>query len=167
MKVVNIHERELNASAEAVGMLIDTISSKDSCLWPKDLWPRMQLDRPLAVGAAGGHGPIRYTVEEYEPGRFVKFRFTGPKGFDGFHAMELDVGAGPQVVLRHRLEMTTRSVAIVSWPLLFEPLHDALVEDALTTAEVSLGLPPRVRPWSLRVKMLRWFVLGGKARPQG
>ncbi len=45
-------------------------------------------------------------------------------------------------------------------------MHDALIEDSLTTAEVSLGLPPCVRAWSPWVRLLRWLVSGGKARAQ-
>lgn len=45
-------------------------------------------------------------------------------------------------------------------------LVDSLVEDSLATAEASLGLTPRMRPWSLWVRMLRWAFSGGNAGPQ-
>lgn len=165
MKVVNVHQRELQATSEKVGALMDSLASKGDALWPKQSWPRMEFDRPLGMGATGGHGPIRYFVEEYHPGRSIKFRFTGPKGFDGFHGYEV-LPTGESVVLRHTLRMDTRGLAVVSWPLVFRPMHDALIEDSLTTAEVSLGLPPRVRVWSPWVRLLRWLVSGGKARAQ-
>lgn len=166
MQVLNIHERELRASAPKVGALIDSLASPEDRLWPRSVWPRMKFDRPLAVGAVGGHGPIRYTVEDYVPATSVRFRFLGPKGFDGFHALERVAKDPDTTLVRHVLSMRTHGPAQLSWPLVFRPLHDALIEDAFTQAEVSLGLEPGLRPWSLRVRCLRWLVSGGKARPQ-
>ncbi len=79
MKVINIHERELGANHEQVGALIDSLASEDDRLWPGHSWPRMKFDRPLSIGATGGHGPIRYFIEGYKPGKFIKFCFTNPK----------------------------------------------------------------------------------------
>ena len=89
MKIHNVHERSLAAGADRVGALLDTLSSSRDALWPRGAWPPMRFDGPLAEGANGGHGPIRYTVESYTPGRSVRFRFTGPRGFDGFHGFEV------------------------------------------------------------------------------
>jgi hypothetical protein len=161
MKVVNIHERRLGTDAVRVGALIDQLASPQDRLWPKDAWPDMKLDRPLGVGAKGGHGPIRYIVEAYEPGRSLTCRFTGPRGFDGIHRMEVvnDTGA---VLLRHTLEMQTRGPALLTWPILFRPLHDALLEDGMTKGEHAMGLEARPVPWSLRVRLLRWLISTGK-----
>lgn len=118
----------------------------------------MRFDRPLQVGAVGGHGPIRYDVEEYSTGRLVQFRFTGPQGFHGSHRFEATTVPGGRSRLRHVLEMDTSGFARISWPLVFRPLHDALVEDALDRAEVSLGSPPiESAQWSWYVRMLRWI----------
>ncbi|MDQ3135435.1 MAG: hypothetical protein M3Q76_11655, partial [Acidobacteriota bacterium] len=65
----NVHERILQSPFAAAGELIDKLASRDDLLWPRERWPAMKLDRPLGVGAKGGHGPIRYVVEAYEPGR--------------------------------------------------------------------------------------------------
>lgn len=155
MKVLNIHERELPESPKRVGALIDSLSSSEDALWPQQSWPRMEFDRPLSVGAVGGHGPIRYFVEAYITGQSIRFRFTGPRGFDGHHGYEI-VNSGAQgCVLRHTLEMTTRGPAIVSWPLVFRPMHDALIEDSLAVVQASLGHVPRVQPWSAWVRILR------------
>lgn len=81
--VLNIHTRDLHTSRDAVGALLDSLASKQDLLWPHDRWPTMRLDRPLQIGAAGGHGPIRYRVEWYEPGRAVLFRFPGRSCFAG------------------------------------------------------------------------------------
>ncbi|HNB74334.1 MAG TPA: SRPBCC family protein, partial [Acidobacteriota bacterium] len=119
MNVLNIHERRLEANFDQVGALIDTLASPGDRLWPKRLWPPMKFDRPLGVGADGGHGPIRYYVEEYTPGNSIKFRFTGPKGFDGYHRLDVLEGLGNTVVIRHTLEMKTHGLAIILWPLVF------------------------------------------------
>lgn len=115
----------------------------------------MRLDRPLQVGAAGGHGPIRYEVEAYEPGRIVRFRLHAPRGFDGFHEFEIVATGAQQTRLRHVLEMTAHGPARITWPIVFRPLHDALVEDCLDGAARAVGEPPASRPWSLWVRILR------------
>ena len=166
MKVLNVHQRELRATREAVGALIDSLTSSTDALWPRQSWPRMEFDRALAVGATGGHGPIRYFVEAYAPGRSIRFRFTAPEGFDGWHGYEVLETPGTRVALRHTLEMTARGPAILSWPLVFRPLHDALIEDSLATAEASLGRSPRLQRWSPWVRLLRWVSTGGKAPTQ-
>lgn len=165
-KVVNVHQRTLEATPNEVGALIDSLSSKKDALWPTLSWPPMKFDRPLGEGAAGGHGPIQYFVEEYTPGQSVRFRFTGPDGFNGYHEFQTVVQGTGSTVLRHSLKMTTRGFARLSWPVVFRPLHNALVEDALTTAEASLGLSPRSEPWSPWVRFVRWALTGGKAGPQ-
>jgi len=166
MRILNIHQRQFEASAEAVGALIDSLASAADRLWPGRLWPRMRLDRPLGPGAAGGHGPIRYLVERYQAGKEIRFRFTAPRGFRGTHGYQVCCESDGRVILRHTLEMTTRGTALLSWPLLYGPLHDALLEDSLTLAAVMLGQHPDLRPWSRRVRLLRWLVSGGRAPAQ-
>jgi hypothetical protein len=157
MKVVNVHRRKLQASPERVGALLDSLSSPQDALSCRQ-WPRMIFDRPLAVGASGGHGPIGYFVEAYWPGDSIRFRFTAPKGLDGWHGFEVIRTGDSECVLEHRIEMEIGGPALLSWPLMFGPLHDALTEDALSQAQVSLGLEPQRVEWPLRVKLLRWLV---------
>jgi hypothetical protein len=166
MKVINIHERELEASHEKAGALIDSLSSPSDSLWPRQSWPPMHFDRPLAVGATGGHGPIRYRVESYTPGQSVKFRFLEPKGFDGYHCFEIAHVSERSCVLRHTIEMTTHGLACFTWMLIIRPLHDALLEDALDVAQASLGLIPQKHTWSLRVRFLRWMLAKRRTRKQ-
>jgi len=165
MKVINVHERELNASPASVGALIDSLATDKDLLWPSHSWPRMEFDRPLSVGVTGGHGPVRYLVEAYTPGWSVRFRFIRPKGFDGFHCYDV-FPAGDKIILRHTLEMQAHGTAVVTWLLMFCPMHDALIEDSLAHAEASLGLSPKVWPWSPWVKLLRWILSGGRASKQ-
>jgi hypothetical protein len=166
MRVLNVHERELQGTHEEVGAMIDSLSSPRDALWPWHSWPRMEFDRPLAVGAVGGHGPVRYVVEDYAPGRSIRFRFTGPKGFHGYHSYEIIDSPGRGCVLRHTLEMTTHGLAVLTWPLMFRPMHDALLEDSLAVAQASLGCDPQMRPWSPWVRLLRWLLSGGRTRAQ-
>jgi len=155
MQVHSVHEREFDLSLASVGSLIDSLASSNDRLWPNDKWPPMRFDRALAVGARGGHGPIRYSFEEYQPSRLVVFRFLAPRGFDGTHRYEVAEQQG-RTVLRHVLEMHATGLASLSWPLLFQPLHDALIEDSLDKAVVSLGNVLRnAARWSISVRVLR------------
>lgn len=155
MLVRNIHEREFALPLATVGSLIDSLGSSKDRLWPQDRWPAMRFDRALSVGAVGGHGPIRYSIEEYRPSRLIVFRFLAPHGFEGAHRYEVFEQQG-RTFLRHVLEMRTTGFARLTWPLLFRPLHDALIEDSLDKAALSVGCVPRNSPhWSISVKVLR------------
>lgn len=144
--ITNVHRRKVGDGA---GSLVDGLSGPDDPIWPP-AWPPLLLDRPLSVGAAGGHGPVGYTVEEYEPGRRVRFRFTAPRGFNGHHEFTAD-----DRELTHRIVMRTTGLARLSWPLVFRPLHDALLEDALDRACEATGVPYKPARWSLYVRLLR------------
>jgi hypothetical protein len=66
--VRNVHARTLRHSFTEVSALLNSLASADDRLWPAWRWPPQLLDGPLALGARGGHEPIRYTVAEYVPG---------------------------------------------------------------------------------------------------
>jgi len=166
MEVINIHSRTYPVSPDKVGELVDTLSSENDLLWPYKLWPRMKFDKPLTVTANGGHGPIRYFVEEYMAGKRIVFRFTGPNGFNGYHGYDVVEIENSKTELRETLKMKTYGMAQLSWPLIFCPLHDALIEDSLSFAELQLNLTPTVSEWSWWVKLLRWIISGGKSRAQ-
>ncbi len=166
MNVLNIHQRALSAPPEQVGRLLDSLSSDSDLLWPRTLWPRMKFDRSLQVGATGGHGPIRYTVEAYQPGQSIRFRFTGPAGFNGHHGFHAESNGESGLILRNVLKMKISGRALLTWPLLYRPLHDALIEDSLARAQSAVGEEPDVRPWSLWVRFLR-RVLGGRRTESG
>ncbi|MFZ5518044.1 MAG: SRPBCC family protein [Candidatus Zhuqueibacterota bacterium] len=155
MKVINVHERVLPASLTEIGKLIDNLASSDDKLWPRDQWPAMKFDRPLSVGAVGGHGPIRYVVERYQPGQSIQFRFTQPKAFLGSHRFEIEPLESEIVRLHHTIEMQVQGIAWLSWQWVIRPLHDALIEDALDRAEHFIGGRPVKRKWSFWVKFLR------------
>lgn len=155
MRISNVHERELAVPVEAAGRLLDGLSSRPDPLWPEGPWPPMRFDRPLEVGAVGGHGPIRYRVELYEPGRRIRFRFTGPPGLHGTHEWRV-TPAGNGCRIRHSIAGRAVGRMLPTWPLVFRPLHDALIRDALDKAERALtGAVARPQSWSWWVRLLR------------
>jgi hypothetical protein len=167
MRVVNIHERVVNGPVVKVGKLIDGLASTNDLLWPIDRWPAMQFDRPLGVGASGGHGPIRYTVESYVPGRSIQFRFTEPKEFAGTHRFEVDPIDEGTTKIRHVIKMQVTGLAWFTWTIAIRPLHNALLEDALDRAEIFIGKPMPQREWSHWVKFVRWIMRRGKKPGSG
>lgn len=56
MAVYNVHERLLPVEQAEVASLVDGLASDNDGLWPHGLWPAIRFDRPLGVGAVGGHG---------------------------------------------------------------------------------------------------------------
>ncbi len=154
----NIHERELPASADEVGRLLDRIGSADDPLWPAPTWLPMRFDRPLGVGADGGHGAVRYRVTRYEPGRHVEFTFDPAIGLLGRHFLEVEPRGADRCVLRHRLVGRPAGAKRLGWPRLVRACHDPVLEHHLdkpqraNTATVS-------RP----VRYPRWIVLAAAA----
>lgn len=71
MPVINIHERILDTSLWEVGQLIGRLTSPRDMLWPRDRWLAFKLDRPLSIGAKGGHGSGHPAKREWS--RWVKF----------------------------------------------------------------------------------------------
>jgi hypothetical protein len=157
MQVTNIHERTLLMNAGDAWYLIESLGAANDLLWPVGCWPRMRLDRPLTLGASGGHGPIGYTVVEYVPRVAVKFRFNRPAGYDGYHEFRILPRAGG-VTLRHTLIMQTRGSASWSWLLVLRPLHDALLQDLMDRASSYSSGHPFESSWSLRVMFTRWLL---------
>ncbi|GAA2656033.1 hypothetical protein GCM10010400_11070 [Streptomyces aculeolatus] len=155
MGVYNVHQRVLGAAQSEVGALLDTLAGDGDALWPRAGWPSMRFDGPLAVGATGGHGPIRYTVTAYVPGTWIRFTFRAPRGFDGFHEYAVLPLDEHRTLLRHTLAMNVRGPARLTWPVLWRPLHDACLEDSMNLAEAAVQAPaPPVRRTAY-VRLLR------------
>ncbi|SFQ71556.1 hypothetical protein SAMN05421810_11464 [Amycolatopsis arida] len=164
MAVLNTHERRLPGSAAEVGALLDSLASGDDRLWPRDRWPAMRFGRPLGAGAAGGHGMVRYTIDSYVPGRWIRFTFTRPTGFRGFHEFTVHEN-GHGATLRHTMAVRLCGSGRLLWPLLFRWLHDALLEDCLDRAELAVtGRVPDPARWSPMVRALRHLALRTNAR---
>jgi len=152
MIVRNVHSREYRTSAERLGSLLETLAGPDDRLWPHDTWAPMVLSNRLQVASAGGHGPIRYLVEAHEAGKMVRFRFTGPPGFDGTHTFTVEPAPNDGSRLTHLIDMQAHGPARLSWPLLFRPMHDALLEEALDRVAQELD------PMANRHGTYSWYV---------
>ena len=109
-------------------------------IWPHGNWPPIVLSDGLKVGSSGGHGPIRYDVIEIVPLEIIRFRFTGPRGYDGVHYFKLESINEKQVKLVHAIDMKLNGSAVLSWLLIFQPLHDALIEDAFDRVSESVDI---------------------------
>lgn len=159
MKIYNVHERRLNTTADSVGILIDSLGGEDDQLWPWDAWPPMKFDSPLKEGARGGHGPVRYRISEYVPGRRIEFMFDTSgltEGLDGRHLFEI-VCRSEYLVLRHIVDAECDFKSWMKWHVLVGPMHDALLEDSLDRAEKKLhGKLSTKAVWSPWVRFLRW-----------
>jgi len=165
MRVLNRHSRRCRVSPKVVGEILDTLASRADGLWPFERWPPMRLNGPLGVGRRGGHGPVRYAVESYDPGRQIVFRFSAPRGFHGTHSFSIEEEEGG-CLLCHIIEMKVSGWALLSWPLAFRPLHDALLEDALDKVEAAVAGSEWTRrelpPW---VRLLRWALARRRKGP--
>ena len=134
MKIYNRHERKIQASATDLGALLDNLSAADQ-LWPVKDWPRMEFDVLLQEGARGGHGPVRYRVTGYSPGRRIVFQFDVDGlagGLDGRHFFEV-IPRRDGTVIRHVVDADCDFRMWAKWRILIEPMHDALIEDAFAT----------------------------------
>jgi hypothetical protein len=153
MKISNIHERTVAAPVARVGALLDTLSSDDDRFWPHENWSRVKFDRPLGVGASGGHRGGRYAVSSYTPGKHVRFEFLAFA--NGYHEFRLEEVGDSACLLKHitRAKLTTKTAII--WYLAIRPLHDALIEDLFDKVEGHVSSVARPRIWSARVKLLR------------
>ncbi|MGI8847161.1 MAG: SRPBCC family protein [Candidatus Dormibacteria bacterium] len=153
----NVHQREFAVDPALLADLLDHVAEPGNKLWPSPTWPPLRLDRPLAAGAIGGHGPIRYAVQSYRPGAQVVFRFDPSMWLVGTHSLEVLPGSGPgRAVLRHEITGQLIGRGRLIWPLVIRWLHDPLVEDLLDRAAMAVGRPPaRPARWSWWVRRLR------------
>lgn len=138
MRVSNVHERTVRTEKAVAREVFESLATKRDRLWPRKLWPPIRLNAPKEKMGAGGHGPIRYRVAGHEVGRKTTFTFEQSglsRGMVGAHFFELLETAGGEFTARHEIAVDLRWPAILLWPLLIRPLHDALVEDAFDNFE--------------------------------
>lgn len=152
--VRNVHARALPAPADRVGVLLDRISAADDPLFPSPAWAPLLLDRPLAVGSAGGHGPVRHSVAEYEPGRRIRFAFDPPG--NGFHELSVEPLGPGRCLLRHVLEQDMRGTERLAWRCAVRAVHGTVVEELFDNAESAVtGTPVRRTRRSRYVRLLQ------------
>lgn len=156
MQITNIHQRTIARPAAEVAELLLSLATDDDKVWPHEIWMPMKFDAALAVGVPGGHGPIKYTVDHYEPDEKISFRFTSPAWLEGYHQIVLD-DAESGCLIRHELYARAGFAKYLIWLFVIRPLHNAVAEDCLTKVERSLGLEPQIITWSWWVKALRKY----------
>ncbi|WP_109471689.1 hypothetical protein [Ornithinimicrobium cavernae] len=159
----NVHRRTIDASADAVGAHLDALGGPEDRWWPSRNWPPMILDRPLQVGADGGHGPIRYHVTGHEPGRRVRFAFHARTGLVGWHEFTVTPAGRQRCSVRHEVGARATGRMRVLVPLVVRSLHDAVLEDLLDNAErVATGRVRHPARWSLWVRVLHRLTVAGR-----
>jgi hypothetical protein len=152
MRIESIHTRELPVPVQELGQILDTLAGRDDKIWPIERWPNdpIGFDRPLGIGAKGGHGPIRYTVTAYEPGRSITFEFDPGSGLQGHHGFEVEPAGSGRARMRHVLDVEVGGIYRLLRPV-FLAMHDALVEDLLDNAELAttarIARPARWPRW--------------------
>jgi hypothetical protein len=160
MKIFNRHDRIIPADQDALGSILNSLSGPEDALWPREIWPPMVLDSALKVGATGGHGPVRYRVTEFIPGRRAVFQFDKAgllAGVDGRHYFEV-VPRREHVIIRHDLEGNCALGMWLKWTFLVKPMHNTVIEDAFDKVESRFRGTAVQRshrgPW---VRFLRWM----------
>lgn len=128
--ICNIHQRRISASPDQVWDLLMTISGPDDRVWPSGA-PALRFDGPLAVGARGGHGPIRYQATSLDETTGMVFRFLEPTGLIGHHSFQVLPDGRAGTILRHELVAQPVGWMRARWPLGVLWVHDALVEELL------------------------------------
>lgn len=138
MQIDNVHSREIPAAAADVGAVLAGLGSDDDRLWPSDRWPTLQfrLQGPLEAESPARHGPVRYMVDAYEPGRRLTFRFMPRLGLVGTHGFEIEPLDGRRTRLTHTLRARVEPRLVPLWPIV-RGYHDALIEDVLAQADRS------------------------------
>ncbi len=155
MKVLNIHKRILNHPKSKVTELTKTLSTENDRIWPNEKWPKMKFKEGIQVGAKGGHGPIRYSVEKYNPSEIIQFRFSKPSGFNGIHKLEITELTDKKTEIKHTIEMNTVGKGTLIWILAVRSLHNALIEDGFDKLENNLTENRKLTEWNFWVKFLR------------
>ncbi len=155
MNIKNIHTRTIKASQNKLIKLLQTLSSDNDCIWPKEKWPAMRFENGLKIGSKGGHGPIRYWIENYTPEEGIQFRFSKPTGFQGFHKLEIQKLTQESTVITHTIAMQTAGKSTWLWLFIIRPLHNALMVDLLNKVENQFSDTQKSTNWNLWVKFLR------------
>ena len=122
--VRSVHSRVTDGTMDDAKRLLDTLGGPGDRLWPNDRWLRLRLDDGIEVGSQGGHGPVRYRVDEVEPGRRVRFVFEPDcrPALTRWHELRVDPAGDDGLSWTHELMLEHPSAQVRSILL---PLHDA------------------------------------------
>lgn len=158
MNINNIHKRTINKSIDNISPLLSDITALNRLFWPHEKWPRIRFKNGLSTGNSGGHGPIRYDIEKYQPGQYIHFRFTKPKGIVGHHKLELNKIDDLNTEIKHSVVAQSYGMGTYKWLFIIRWLHDALLEDAMDKIENQVTSKTKHTSWNLWVRILRWFL---------
>ena len=159
MKVLNIHKRILNQPKSKVTELLKTLSTENDRIWPKEKWPEMKFKDGIKVGAKGGHGPIRYSVEKYIPNEIIQFGFSKPNGFNGVHKFEINELTNEKTQIKHTIDMITQGKGTLIWIFAIRSLHNALIEDGFDKLETNFSNNRKSTEWNIWVKFIRKHIV--------
>ena len=155
MKVVNIHKRIIQQPKDSISKILNSLSTDNDQLWPKEKWPPMIFKKGLIEGAIGGHRPIKYSISKYKLGSLIKFNFLKPEGFAGIHKFEITEIEEDTTELKHTIDMTVSGKGIFIWYFAIKWLHNALLEDCMDKAENNFLTEKKKTKWNLWVLLLR------------
>lgn len=153
----NVQSRVIEAPAEVVGALLNDFGSDADVLWPKPQWGEAKLDRGLEPGSTGGHGPIRYTVTEFEPGKRVRLQFDPTIGIVGYHELRVAPRGAGRSEMTHIVDGRVTGRMRLLWPVVVRWGHEAVLHDLLDNAELAATgkLAAGKSRWSPWVRFLR------------
>ena len=140
MRVENIHKRSINQPKEKVSQLFKTLATSEDLVWPYENWPAIKFKDGLQVGSKGGH---------------IKFQFSKPDGFIGFHELKIREIHKNETEIRHEIHVKANFKASLLWVFVIRWLHDALIEDAFDKVENYFTTDKKVSTYNLWVKLLR------------
>lgn len=155
MRIINIHKRLVYQPKENITQILDSLTSVNDRLWPNEQWPPMIFKHGLAEGAAGGHGPIKYSITKYIPGQLIAFTFIKPAAFSGIHKFEVTEVEKGQTEIKHTIDMSVSLTGIIIWYTAIKWLHDALLEDCLDKVENNFLSQKKKTEWNSWVRFLR------------
>jgi hypothetical protein len=157
--VHNVHSRRVAADVDAAGALLDGLARSGDRLWPAQDWMPIWLDGPTEVGTTGGHGPARWRIVGHQPGRWIRCALTGPPFLVGFHEFTVRPDGPGAAVVEHLLALRLGALGWAVYPLVFRPLHDYVIEQALDRAQQHLtGSVGRSTVAGPGTRMLRWLM---------
>ncbi len=136
-------------------MLLEALSTENDRIWPKEKWPKMKFKDGIREGAKGGHGPIRYAVELYDPSKIIQFRFSEPKGFIGIHKFEIKELADNLTEIKHTIDIDTKGTGTFLWLFAIRSLHNALITDGFDKLENIFLEQSKSTKWTIWVRFLR------------
>lgn len=155
MWVLNIHKRTIYQPKTKVVELLLTLATENDKIWPTANWPAIKFKEGIKIGSKGGHGPIRYTIEKYDPNEIIQFRFSKPDDFIGIHKFEIKELGEKKTEISHTIDMNVKGKGMLTWFLGIRSLHNALIEDAFDKFENNFSEKQKSTKWNFWVRILR------------